>query len=144
MKELIGNHQSAQASFVANKDKLQVLSSEQHSLFADEVQRVTEQLNVLNQCGNALYAPVAPCTSHINLENNNEGDGHDPIFDHELYLDDVAAMLSDDNNDHNNHLCGQNIEQNIGDIEDALTLDSILRHRFSDSEFEARIASLNE
>ena len=61
-----------------------------------------------------LYAPVAPCTSHINLENNNEVDGHDPIYDHELYLD-VAAMLSDDNNDHNNHLCGQNIEQNIRD-----------------------------
>ena len=49
-------------------------------------------------------------------------------------------MLSDDNNDHNN-LCGQNIEQNIGDIEDALTLDSIC---FSDAEFEARIASLND
>ena len=47
-----------------------------------------------------MYAPVAPCTSHVNLENNN-GDGHDPIYDHELYLDDVAAMLSDDNNDHN-------------------------------------------
>ena len=78
--DLIGNHQSAQASFVANKDKLQVLSSEQHSSFADEVQRATEQLCVLNQCGDA---PVAPCTSHINLENNNEGDGHDPIYDHE-------------------------------------------------------------
>ena len=142
--DLIGNHQSAQASFVANKDKLQVLSSEQHSSFADEVQRATEQLRVLNQCGDALYAPVAPCTSHVNLENNNEGDGHDPIYDHELYLDDVAAMLPDDNNDHNNHLCGQNIEQNIGDIEDALTLDSISRRRFSDSEFEARIASLND
>ena len=51
----------------------------------------------------------------------------------QLYLDDVAAMLSDDNNDHNNHLCGQNIEQNIGDIEDALTLNSISRRRFSDS-----------
>ena len=44
-----------------------------------------EQLRVLNQCGNALYAPVAPCTSHVNLRNNNEGDGHDPIYDHELY-----------------------------------------------------------
>ena len=50
--------------------------------------------------------------------------------DHELYLDDVAAMLSDDNNDHNNHLCGQNIEQNISDMKDALTLDSISRRRF--------------
>ena len=142
--DLIGNHQSAQASFVANKDKLQVLSSEQHSSFADEVQRATEQLRVLNQCGDSLYAPVAPCTSHVNLENNNEGDGHDPIYDHELYLYDVAAMLPDDNNDHNNHLCGQNIEQNIGDIEDALTLNSISRRWFSDSEFEARIASLND
>ena len=120
------------------------MSSEQHSSFADEVPRATEQLRVLNQCGDALYTPVAPCTSHINLENNNEGDGHDPIYDHELYLDDVAAMLSDDNNDHNNHPCCQNIEQNIGDIEDALTLDSISRRRFSDSEFEARIASLND
>ena len=53
-------------------------------------------------------------------------------------------MLSDDNNDHNNNLCCQNIEQIIGDIENALTLDSISRHRFSDSEFEARIASLND
>ena len=51
----------------------------------------TEQLRVLNQCGNALYAPVDPCTSHVNLENNNES--HDPIYDHELYLDNVAAML---------------------------------------------------
>ena len=138
--DLIGNHQSAQASFVANKDKLQVLSSEQHSSFADEVQRATEQLRVLNQCGDALYAPVAPCTSHVNLENNN-GDGHDPIYDHELYL---AAMLFDDNNDHNNHLCSQNIEQNIDDIEDALTLDLISRRCFSDSEFEVRIANLND
>ena len=80
------------------------MSSEQHSSFADEVQRATEQLHVLNQCGDALYAPVAPCTSHVNLENNNEEDGHDPIYDHKLYLDDVAAMLSDDNNDHNNNL----------------------------------------
>ena len=92
-----------------------------------------------------MYAPVAPCTSHVNLENNNEGDGHDPIYDHELYLDNdnVAALLTDDNNDHQN-LCGQNIEQNIGDIEDALTLDSVSRRRFSDSEFESRIASLND
>ena len=36
--DLIQNHESAQASFVANKNKLQVLSSEQHSSFADEVQ----------------------------------------------------------------------------------------------------------
>ena len=91
-----------------------------------------------------MYAPVAPCTSQVNLENNNEGDGHDPIYDHELYLDDVAAMLSDDNNDCNNHLCGQNIKQNIGDIKHALTLDSISRRRFSDSEFEVRIVSLND
>ena len=63
--DLIGNHQSAQARFVANKNKLQVLSSEQQSSFADEVQRVMEQLRVLNQCGDALYAPVAPCTSHV-------------------------------------------------------------------------------
>ena len=136
--DLIGNHSSAQASFVANKNKLQVLSTEQDSSFADEVQRATEQLRVLNQCGIAVYAPVAPCTSHVNLENINEGDGHDPIYDHELYLDNVAASLADDNNDHQN-LCGQNIEQNIGDIEDALTLDSISRRRFSDSEFESRI-----
>ena len=53
-------------------------------------------------------------------------------------------MLSDDNNDHNNNLCGQNIEQNIGDIEDALTLHSISRRRFSDSEFEVGIPSLND
>uniref|UniRef100_A0A1X7U1F5 Uncharacterized protein n=1 Tax=Amphimedon queenslandica TaxID=400682 RepID=A0A1X7U1F5_AMPQE len=141
--DLIGNHGSAQASFIASKDKLQVLSTEQHSSFADEVQRATDQLRVLNQSGDAVYAPVAPCTSHVNFENNNEGDGHDPIYDHELYLDNLAALLADDNNDHQN-LCGQNIEQNIGDIEDALTLDSISRHRFSDSEFEASIASLNE
>uniref|UniRef100_A0A1X7T890 Uncharacterized protein n=1 Tax=Amphimedon queenslandica TaxID=400682 RepID=A0A1X7T890_AMPQE len=82
--DLIGNHGSAQASFVANKDKLQVLSTEQHSSFADEVQRATEQLRVLNQRGDAVYAPVPPCTSHINLENNDEGDGHDPIYDHKL------------------------------------------------------------
>ena len=46
-----------------------------------------------------MYAPVAP---HVNLENNNEGDGHDPIYDHELYLDNLAALLTDDNNDHQN------------------------------------------
>ena len=105
--DLIGNHSSAQASFVANKNKLQVLSTEQHSSFADEVQRATEQLRVLNQCGDAVYAPVAPFTSHVNLENNIEGDGHDPIYDHELYLDNLAALLTDNNNDHQN-LCGQN------------------------------------
>ena len=60
--DLIGNHSSAEASFVANKNKLQVLSTEQHSSFADEVQRATEQLHVLNQCGDAVNAPVAPCT----------------------------------------------------------------------------------
>uniref|UniRef100_A0A1X7SHG0 ATP-dependent DNA helicase n=1 Tax=Amphimedon queenslandica TaxID=400682 RepID=A0A1X7SHG0_AMPQE len=139
--DLIGNHGSAQASSVANNDKLQVLSTEQHS-FADEVQRAMEQLCALNHCGDAVYAHFAPCTSHVNLENNNEGDGHDPIYDQELYLDNVAALLADDNNDHQN-LCGPNIEQHIGDIEDALTLDSISRRRFSDSDFEARIA-LNE
>ena len=64
-----------------------MLSTEQQSSFADEVQRATEQLHVLNQCGDAVNAPVAPCTSQVNLENNNEGDGHDPIYDHELYLD---------------------------------------------------------
>uniref|UniRef100_A0A1X7T8B5 Uncharacterized protein n=1 Tax=Amphimedon queenslandica TaxID=400682 RepID=A0A1X7T8B5_AMPQE len=53
------------------------------------------------------------------------------------------ALLADENNNHQNN-CGKNIEQNIGDIEDALTLDSISRHRFSDSEFEARITSLND
>ena len=41
-------------------------------------------------------------------------------------------------------ICGQNIEQNIGDIEEALTLDSVSRRRFSDSDFESRIASLND
>uniref|UniRef100_A0A1X7T576 Uncharacterized protein n=1 Tax=Amphimedon queenslandica TaxID=400682 RepID=A0A1X7T576_AMPQE len=129
--------------FNTNKNKLQVLSTEQHSSFADKVQRVTEQLRVLNQCGDAVYAPVAPCTSHVNFENNNEGDGHDPIYVYELYLDNLAALLADDNNHHQNQ-CGQNIEQNIGDIEDALTADSITRRRFLDSEFEARIASLND
>uniref|UniRef100_A0A1X7US12 ATP-dependent DNA helicase n=1 Tax=Amphimedon queenslandica TaxID=400682 RepID=A0A1X7US12_AMPQE len=129
--------------FDTRKDKLQVLSTEQHSSFADEVQRATDPLRVLNQCGDAVYTPVAPCTSHVNFENNNEGDGHDPIYDHELYLDNLAALLADDNNDHQN-LCGQNIEQNIGDMEDTLTLDSISRHRFSDSEFEASIASLDD
>ena len=59
------------------------MSSEQHSSFADEVQRATEQLHVLNQCGDALYAPVAPCTSR---KKNSEGDGHDPIYDRELYV----------------------------------------------------------
>uniref|UniRef100_A0A1X7TKM1 Uncharacterized protein n=1 Tax=Amphimedon queenslandica TaxID=400682 RepID=A0A1X7TKM1_AMPQE len=98
--DLIGNYGSAQALFVANKDKLQVLSTEQHSSFTENVQRATEQLRLLNQCGNAVYAPVAPCTSHVNLENNNEGDGHDPIYDHEIYLDNVAALLTDYNNDH--------------------------------------------
>uniref|UniRef100_A0A1X7UUS6 ATP-dependent DNA helicase n=1 Tax=Amphimedon queenslandica TaxID=400682 RepID=A0A1X7UUS6_AMPQE len=54
-----------------------------------------------------------------------------------------TALRPDDNNNHQN-LCGQNIEQNIGDIEDALTLDSISRRHFSDSEFEATITSLND
>uniref|UniRef100_A0A1X7VGH6 Uncharacterized protein n=1 Tax=Amphimedon queenslandica TaxID=400682 RepID=A0A1X7VGH6_AMPQE len=126
--------------FDTNKNQLQVLSTKQNSSFADEVQRATEQFRVLNECGNAVYAPVAPSTSQVNLENNHEGDGHDPIYDNELYLDNVAALLVNDNNDHQN-LCGQNIEQNIGD---ALTLDSISRCCFSDSDFEARIASLND
>ena len=46
--DLIGNHQSSQALFVPNRDKLQVVSSEQHSSFADEVQKTTKQLRVLN------------------------------------------------------------------------------------------------
>ena len=41
-----------------------------------------------------MYAPFTPCTSRVNLENNNEGDGHDPIYDHELYLDNVAGLLT--------------------------------------------------
>uniref|UniRef100_A0A1X7SVG8 Uncharacterized protein n=1 Tax=Amphimedon queenslandica TaxID=400682 RepID=A0A1X7SVG8_AMPQE len=64
--DLIGIHGCAQASFVANRDKLQVFSTEQHSSFAVEVQRVMEQVGVLNLCGDAVYAPVAPCTSDIN------------------------------------------------------------------------------
>uniref|UniRef100_A0A1X7TTV6 Uncharacterized protein n=1 Tax=Amphimedon queenslandica TaxID=400682 RepID=A0A1X7TTV6_AMPQE len=50
-----------------------------------------------------------------------------------------VASLADGNIDHQN-LCGQN----IGDVEDALTLDSISRRHFSDSDCEARIASLND
>ena len=57
-----------------------------------------------------------------------------------MYLDDRAAMLTN-YNDYKN-LSGKNIELNIGDIEDALTQDSISRLRFSDSEFEARVAVL--
>uniref|UniRef100_A0A1X7V572 ATP-dependent DNA helicase n=1 Tax=Amphimedon queenslandica TaxID=400682 RepID=A0A1X7V572_AMPQE len=54
-----------------------------------------------------------------------------------------TALRPDDNNDYQN-LCCQNIEQNIGDMEDALTLDSISRRHFSNSEFEATITSLND
>ena len=47
----------------------------------DEVQRAMEQLCVLNQYGNPVYAPVAPCTNHMNMEINNEGQGLDPLYD---------------------------------------------------------------
>ena len=35
------------------------------------------------------------------------------LYDHELYLNDVAALLADDNNDHDNNLFGQDIEQKL-------------------------------
>ena len=79
--DLIGSHESAMASFVTNRDKLQVLNSVENSSFTDEVQRATEQLRVLNQYGDAVYAPVAPCTTHMNMEINNEGQGLDPLYD---------------------------------------------------------------
>ena len=67
----------------------------------DEVQRATEQLHVLNQYGDAVYAPVASCTTHmnreINNEINNEGQGLDPLYDQGLYLEKQAALHSHHN-----------------------------------------------
>ena len=65
---------------------------------------------------------VCSCCSHVNLENNN-GDGHDPIYDDELYLNDVAALLADDN-DQSKHT------KNIGDrrcIDSRLNLKASLQ-----------------
>ena len=83
--DLIGSHESAMALFVTNREKLQVLNSVENSSFTEEVQRATEQLRVLNQYGDAVYAPVAPYTTHMNMEINNEGQGLDPLYDQGLY-----------------------------------------------------------
>ena len=50
---------------------------------------------MLNECGDSVYAPIAPCTSHVNLQNNNQSYVHDPVYNHKLYLDNIAALLSD-------------------------------------------------
>ena len=95
--DLIGSHKSAMVSFVTNRDKLQVLYSVENSLFTDEEQQATEQLHVLNQYGNAVYAPVAPCTTHMNMEINNERQGLDPLYNQGLHLDEQAALHLDHN-----------------------------------------------
>ena len=66
---------------VTNRDKLQVLNFVENSLFTDEVWWATKQLRVLNQYGDAVYALVAPCTTHMNMEINNEVQGLDPLYD---------------------------------------------------------------
>ena len=112
------------ASFVTNRDKLQVLNSVENSSSTDEVQRATEQLHVLNQYGDAVYAPVAPCTTHMNMEINNEGQGLDPLYDQELYLDEQAALHLDHNDGGQPHQVGggNNIDDQLGDVQDGLTL----------------------
>ena len=38
---------------------------------------------------------------------------------------------------------GNNIDDQLGNVQDGLTLDSLLRRRFTDAEYEARVSSLN-
>ena len=94
----------------------------------------------------AVYAPVAPCTTHMNMEIYNEGQGLDPLYDQGLYLDEQAALHLDHNDGGQTHevVGGGNIDDQLGDIQDGLTLDSLSRRQFMDAEYEARVSSLNE
>ena len=42
-----------------------------------------------------MYAPVAPCTTHMNMEINNERQGLNPLYDQGLYLDKHVALHLD-------------------------------------------------
>ena len=75
-------------------------------------------------------APVAPCITHINMEINNEGQGLDPLYDQGLYLDEQAALHLDHIDGGQPHQVvggGYNIDDQLGDVQDGLTLDLLSR-----------------
>ena len=131
-------------SFVANKDRLQVLNAE-HASFADEVQRATQQLRAINQFGDNIYVPIAPSTAQVNLQLNEECAGLD---NQELYLDPelvnaVSNQIGDGGVANNGHINDHN-NDHIGDFHDDVTANCLSRRRFTDAEFEERVSSLND
>ena len=81
------------------------------------------------------------------MEINNEGQGLDPLYDQGLYLDEQATLHLDHNDGGQPHQVvggGNNIDDQLGDVQDGLTLDLLSRHRFTDAEYETRVLSLNE
>ena len=82
----------------------------------------------------------------MNMEINNEGQGLDPLYDQGLYLDKQAALHLDHNDGGQPHQVvggGNNIDDQLGDVQDGLTLDSLSRCRFTEAEYEARVSSPN-
>ena len=141
MVDLLGDHSTAMESFVANKDRLQVLNAE-HASFADEVQRATQQLRAINQFGDNIYVPIAPSTAQVNLQLNEECAGLDPAYNQELYLDPelVNAVSNEIGNGgvaNNGHINDHN-NDHIGDFHDDVTANCRL---FTDAEFEESFQS---
>ena len=82
----------------------------------------------------------------MNMEINNEGQGLDPLYDQGLYFDKQAALHLDHNDGVQLHQVGggNNIDDQLGDVQDGLTLDSLSMRRFTDAEYESRVSSLNK
>ena len=83
----------------------------------------------------------------MNMEIKNDGQELDPLYDQGLYLDEQVALHLDHNDGCQPHQVvggGNNIDDQLGDVHDGLTLDSLSRRRFTDVEYEVRVSSLNE
>ena len=63
----------------------------------------------------------------MNMEINNEGQGLDPLYNQGFYLDEQATLHLDHNDGGQLHQVGggNNIDGQLGDIQDGLTLDSL-------------------
>ena len=148
VRDLLGDHATARESLIANQDRLSYLN---HNIdfahFADEVQRAMQNIEALNEYGDAVYAPLAPGAAQAHLNINDEGTGLDPVYDQELYLDPLATAAANPRGEGVGDIVGGNAGDNhdfFADLHDGATLNAMSQRRFTDTEFADKVASLNE
>ena len=148
-RDLFAGHATAMKSFLANRDRLRYPNQDVNfAHFADEVQRAVQNIEALNEYGDAVYAPLAPGAAQAHLDINDEGTGMDPVYNQELYLDPSATaaanpggegvgdVVINPGDDRNNDF--------LTDLHDGATLNTMSRRRFTNDEFAEKVASLNE